>query len=141
MIEEFEWPYRLLQKLTLYKKRNEEVIEIVTRALHVAEILVSESDIPLKEFVNHIRNEVTKQLRLIAEHKLKRYISLTRLDALWRELRIGVDEKFSKMLNIRQRTNLNYLKELTDAGIANASNALPRDGVLSLSFTEVLQAF
>lgn len=137
MIEEFEWPYRLLQKLTLYKKRNEEVVEITTQALHVAEILAGEGGLPLKELVGRVRDEVAKQLHFIVERELKRYISFPRLDTLWRELRIGVDKKFVEMLNARQRTNPNYLQELIDAGI---SDSLPRDGVLSISFTEALQA-
>jgi len=137
MIEEFEWPYRLLQKLTLYQKRNEEVVEIVTRALRVAEILVGESGLPLKELVSRVRDEVAKQLRLIVQRELKRYISFPRLNALWHELRIGVDKKFVEMLNVRRKVNPNYLQELVDAGI---SDSLPQDGVLSLSFTEALQA-
>lgn len=137
MIEEFEWPYRLLQKLTLYKKRNEEVVEIATQALRVAEILAGESGLPLKELVGRIRVEVAKQLRFIVERELKRYISFPRLDALWRELRIGVDRKFVEMLNARQRSNPNYLQELIEAGI---SDSLPRDEILSLSFAEALQA-
>lgn len=137
MIEEFEWPYRLLQKLTLYKKRNEEVVEIATQALRVAEILAGESGLPLKELVGRVRVEVTKQLRFIIERELKCYISFPRLNALWRELRIGVDKKFVEMLNARQRSNPNYLQELIDASI---SDSLPRDGVLSLSFAEALQA-
>lgn len=137
MIEEFEWPYRLLQKLTFYKKRGEEVVEIVTQALRVAEILAGERGMPLKELIDRVRTEVTKQLRLIVERELKRYISFPRLDAIWRELRIGVDKKFVEMLDARQRSNPNYLHELLDADV---SDSLPRDGVLSLSFAEALEA-
>ncbi len=136
MIEAFEWPYRLLQKLTFYKKRNEEVVEITTQALRVAEILASEGGMPLKELIERIRAEVVRSLRAVIERKLTRYISYPRLDGLWRELRIGVDQKFVEMLS-RRKLRPDYIQELTESGI---SGDLPRDGVLSLQFSEALHA-
>jgi len=138
MIEEFEWPHRVIQKLTLYKNNNEKVVEIITRALHIAEVLAGEFLVPLKELVNRIRDEVTKQLRQIIYLDLRRYIGFAKIDSLWRELRIGVDNKFLEMINERQKIDMRkYVKEISDTKF---NGELPKDGVLSFSFFKVLQS-
>ncbi|MBI4708990.1 MAG: hypothetical protein HY764_02160 [Candidatus Portnoybacteria bacterium] len=137
MIEEFEWPFRLLQKLAFYKKRNEEVIEIITQALRDAEILASQRGAPLKELVGLIRNVIAMQLRFIAERKLESYINFPHINALWRELRIQVDREFSKMLSARKEINPNYFQEIIEANIVDS---LHRNGVLSFSFPEALRS-
>tara|TARA_Y100000310_G_scaffold301611_1_gene338217 strand:+ start:1359 stop:2426 length:1068 start_codon:yes stop_codon:yes gene_type:complete len=135
MIEEFEWPYRLLQKLMHYKKHNEEAVEIVMQTLHVAELLASDRTLPLAALVARIRSEVAGRLGAIRERELSQYISYPQVGTLWNELRISVDKKFSEMLNERQKVNPNYVEEVVDAGI---ENTLPCDGVLSFSFKEAL---
>ena len=138
MITAFEWPSRLLQKLTSYQKRGEAVAEIVTRALHAAEVLAGEGGTPLKELIERIRGEVARRLRAIVERELTRYISYPRLDALWREQRIAVDTKFAETLMRRQlRDPAAYQAEVFAAGIRDA---LPPDGVLALNFREALAA-
>lgn len=137
MIEEFEWPYRILQKLMLYKKRNDEVVKIATQALRVAEILVEDAGMPLEELIFRVRDGIAKRMRLIAERKLNRFINFSQFDILWHELRIDIDDRFASMLNARRNINPDYHREFLETGI---DNALPKDGVLSLSFTEVLQA-
>lgn len=137
MIEGFEWPHRILQRLTLYKKKNDEVIEIINEAMRIAEFLADDvATFTLSNLVQGIRKEVSKQLRLIEERKLVQYISFPHLNMLWRELLIGVDRKFVETLHERKRYP-NYLQELLDA---NINDGLPRDGVLSHSLREALSA-
>lgn len=137
MIEEFEWPHRILQRLSLYRRRNEEVIEIMTQAMRTAEFLADDSFAPLDFIIGQICSEVAKQLRSIVRRGLKRYVNLSRIDSLWHELRSGVDKKFVEMLHRRQALNPDYLQEFLDSGI---DGALPRSGMLSHSFVEVLAA-
>lgn len=138
MIEEFEWPLTLLKKFELYQKQNEKVVEIAVAALRTAEILAEETSPSLKDLLTSIRFEITRHLHMIIDRKFERYISYPHLEAMWHELRIGVDRKFVEMLNMRQRVNKDaYLKELVESKIADS---LPHDGVLSLSFREALGA-
>ena len=137
MIEDFEWPYRLLQKLTLYNKRNDDAATIVMQALRTAEILVEGTGIPLKELVSRITSEVARLLHRIKERDLERYLSYSRLGKVWHDELVRVDQRFVEMLGARQRVDPDYVQTLIDAGVVNG---LPKEGVLSFSFAEALQA-
>jgi len=137
MIEDFEWPTIILKKLMVYKRKNEEAAKIITRTLRAAEAFVDKGGLSLKEIIVNIRKEITRQLSFVTEREVWDYISLPQIDDLWRELRINVDRKFLEMLNRKQKVNPDYLKELMAADI---KDSLPREGVLSLSFGEVLKS-
>ncbi len=137
MIERFEWPFSLLQKLTLYKKRSDEVVEIAGQAMRTAEILVGEAGIPLVELIARVRDEVIGQLRLITKRQLGHYINFPYMEIFWWERRMRVDREFLKMLDLRKRISPDYDQEIIEADIASG---LPRDNVLSFSFAEALRA-
>jgi len=138
LIEEFDWPYTILQRLSKYKKANEEIASILNIAFDKARIFASHAASPLPETVEKIRQEIRDGLRAISESGLKRFISLTRINELWNIGRAELNDEFIKT-RVRREEMLNendYIKEVINA---NLSGGLPLDNELSPEFKKVIK--
>jgi hypothetical protein len=136
MIEGFRWPTSLLQKLNFYKRKNDELVVVISRAWRAAEMVVYEGKGTLKVLVEEVRRVVAEELAFVVTRGLWRYMSTSHIEPLWRELRLSADRKFVELLNTR-KASTSYVQQIIDAKIADS---LPNDGVLSSSFAEVLEA-
>lgn len=137
LIESFHWPYKVLQRLSLYKKKNEEALRVIRKAFRLAEALVDGST-PLVTIIENIKMIMEEELKSVEARKLSQYISYPKIQEVWNNLRLNLDNLFLEKLYTRQRRDKeNYIKEILEAGI---SDSLPRKGVLSFSFQEAFQA-
>ncbi len=127
MIEEFEWPYSVLQRLSKYKKVSDEVAGIISRAISSAESYVS-SSLRVVQITTSVDAMVKETLHEIVERGFKQYVSIARVGDLWRKQLISLDTKFAEVLtNKQQLLGLSvYIDELGEAGNPN-SLGLPLD--------------
>ncbi len=138
LIEDFEWPMRILQKLEHYRKRGDDAVAIVTAAVREAGQLLESRVAPLRELIAGIEARLAAGLRGIIEQELEKYLSLPRLDALWREYRAELDRKFGELLYRRQLVNPRHVEEVAALNII--TGGLPGGGVLSFKFSEAFNA-
>lgn len=138
LIEEFDWPYTILQRLSKYKKANEEIAVILNAAFDAATIFASHATSPLPETVKKIRQEIRNGLRAISENGLKKSISLVRANEVWRHRRSELDDEFVKMRNRREELlgEKDYLSEVVQADL---SGGLPLDCELSPEFEKAFK--
>lgn len=138
MIEEFEWPFRLLQKLTLYDDQNEQAIILVRQAWEDVSMISTAETPTIKELLNRMRETVAKRLAMVSSRNLRRYLSMPRIEKEWQAVRRFADQQFVAALAGRQRNDSErYMDQLIDAGIPDS---IPRDGALSLTFAEALNS-
>lgn len=137
MIQEFEWPYTILQHLNKYKKANDEVIKIINKTLQNAETHASEFSLTVLEIANKVKQTVETGLQEITNKNLKKYISIVRINDIWRNNLIEIDRRFARTLSRKQQVmnQYDYTAELTKL---NIKDSLPHDGKLSLDFNKVL---
>lgn len=138
LIEQFDWPYTILQRLSKYNKANEEIAAILNAAFDAAMILASHAATPLPEMVKRIRLEIGKGLRAISDRRLKRFISLVRASEVWQYRRSELDAEFIKT-RVRREEVLSeddYVEEVIQVRL---SGGLPLDKELSPEFKKILK--
>ena len=137
MIEEFEWPYKVLQRLNKYRKANDEVSKIFILTFRAARTFVLQSHLlAISETITKVRELIENGLQKIVDKGLQRYISTAYISNFWKRQRIDLDLTFFKMLDRKQKimNEKDYTGEVIGFG-----GELPRDGILSMDFKEVLK--
>jgi len=137
IMEEFEWPYSILQRLSRYKKANDKVIKIIAETLQTAASKASILYPTISKIIARVREAIESGLQEITEKNLKKYISIVRVSDVWKDGRRELDKKFNETL-VRMRqimTQDEYIRQLKELGI---TDSLSRDGKLAFNFSEVL---
>lgn len=137
MIENFQWPYFALRKLNSYKRINERIMEIISQVLSAMDYFVRDGASPLGEIIPEVRKRVRAALRRIIDDRLEKFANPASIEPAWRTLLIKIGDQFARRLSSFKQANPNYLGEFLKAGV---EEGFPRDGVLSLSFSEALKA-
>ncbi len=137
MIEEFEWPYSVLQRLSKYKEVNSKIGGIITRVLGEGSFNLDSANFTIKNLLAEAEKVVSRCLEEIRQRGFKRYVSLPRINALWRDQLTALDTIFIETLNRKRQimSQRDYLQEHAEVGFVNS---LPREGKLSRNFSEVL---
>ncbi len=140
MIEEFEWPYSILQRLNKYCRINEKVIAIIREAFRAAAVHVSQPGLKVIQMVAGAKQEIEKGFQRITEGDLNKYISVVRIEEPWREMRKELNDRFLETLNRKQKAMEQpaYIQEISIAGIVSS---LPNEGIMSPNFKEALALF
>lgn len=138
LIEEFDWPYTILQRLSKYKKANEEIAVILNAAFNAASIFASHAAVSLPETVRKIRQEIRNGLRAISGRGLKNFISVVRANEVWQYRRSELDAEFIKT-RVRREEMLSEKDYVNEVARARLSGGLPLDNELSSEFKKVLK--
>jgi hypothetical protein len=144
MIEGFEWPFRALQKMSLFQKRSKDVQGLILGVYTSIAHRLSEAmpiDANIGSVVKALRDEITDLLRKRAK-PLSHYICASNLQGAYREVRPVLVKAFDQLRNSRRamldgRGELaRFVEEIASLG----TSGFPSDGVFSSDIKEVLSA-
>lgn len=141
MIEGFEWPYRLLQKLSLYERKSRDVEDLIRKACASAVNIAGgmPTSMALSEVVGKVREVLAAYLRPVKEGA--RFICWPRAKEVYREARSSIATAFDHTRERRKRhleeDPSSYVRELQSLG---GAGVLPLDGVLATKLDDALAA-
>lgn len=138
MMEDFEWPYSILQKLNKYENANETIKHILNRAFLEAHKLAGDAVLPLQDMVGKIEAILARGFHEIDDLKLRRYVSVVLHEDFWEIERTQLNRIFVEMLQRRKGLigQSNLIDELNSAKI---TGDLPDRGRLARGFVQALQ--
>ena len=137
LIEGFEWPYSVLQKLAACKKRSDDAQAFIVAAMNRARNLVETGGLQLKELVPSMREAVESGFRAVIGCGLAKYLDRRRLADLWPGLRKDVGDVFAKTVSLGLNTTVDGIAKLAEAGI---TGSLPTDGAFSPEFEKAFES-
>jgi hypothetical protein len=145
-IEGFSWPYKLLQKLSLYERRGREVEELMMSTCAAASnVARSLSDaLPLPQGLEQIAAALRLCLAKVKERQ--KYICWPRANEKYESARSGIADEFAIY---RKRHELALQEQYGSAGYATfaqeldiigGSGNLPTGGIFSPHIADALKA-
>lgn len=137
MTEDFEWPYKLLQKLSKYDKMNAKIEQIIYKAMDFARILAS-GGATMEVVFGRITTEVPALLMEIAQNELTQYVSYPRIQDKWQFQRKQVNDAIAEFMAKQQKSmSLEvYAEKILKLDI---DGTLPRIPIFSADFREVIK--
>jgi hypothetical protein len=137
LIEEFEWPYSVLQKLSACKKRSDDAQALIVAGMNKACRFVEAGSWQLKELVPGMRQAVERGFRAVVESGLVKYLDRRRLGDLWPTLLKDLGDVFARTVSMGSAATVERIAALAEAEI---TGNLPTDGVLSTDFEAAFAA-
>lgn len=137
IIEGFEWPHRILQRLVKYNDGNEKIEQIIAQVLVVVkEVCVLGSSV--KSVMDELEEKSSAVLQEIIDKKLVHYASYPRLQAAWQAMRKNANDEILEYINARKEviSNQEYLEEVLALG---KDPGLPKTGAFSTAFDDVIK--
>ena len=142
MIEDFEWPLPVLQRLNRYRQTNEKTLQLLTAGLTLTTNRIEDlGAIHPAELRNHILDMVERVLLRLVEADVMSYLSPSWIQEHWSTLTSDIREAHIKQIVHRRELigQLKALEELKGPSGKEDLSKLPTTGVLATQFTEVLQ--
>lgn len=147
MIEGFKWPFRVLQKLSLYEHKSREVEEELQRGCVVASGIAHDlsASTTIADAIAILDNALVRYLRKVLLQR--RFVCWPRAKAAYRNHRSLVAAEFDQYRDRRQQLLLQihgqehgltaFIKEVGETG---GTGMLPTTGILSPDLDEALDA-
>lgn len=142
-IDEFEWPYSLLQKLTTYDKNNTAITQSLRKVQNSICYYIENSGGDLEQTLTHIQKLMAVNFQNMSS--LRKYLSDIRQAQTWQECLSQISSKMSKKLS-HQSDLINeidekhpgskaaYVEMLVKLGLERES--LPKQGVFDQDLSQ-----
>ena len=121
LIQSFEWPRIVLDKLMQYKKKNDRIRTIIVTAFRATEdCFIHSSGKTIKETIDRAHAVFRNELSCVKKEDLMIYASIPALSASWEELFRNLGDFFFSYLDKRKRYDSSYMDQVIEAGVSGS---------------------